>query len=95
MNIKPLFDRILVKPIEAETTSPGGIILSGSAKEKPAYAIVVAVGEGGMVDGKEVTMVLKEGDKVVYGKYVGNEIKLEGTEYVILRQSDVLAVIVD
>ena len=95
MNIRPLFDKILVKPIEAETTSPGGIILSGSAKEKPAYAIVQAVGEGGLVDGKEVKMVLKVGDKVVYGKYAGNEIKLEGVEYVILRQNDVLAVIED
>ena len=89
MNIKPLFDKILVKPIEAETVSAGGIYLSGSAKEKPAYAIVQAVGEGGLVDGKEVKMVLKAGE------YAGNEIKLEGTEYVILRQSDVLAVIED
>ena len=95
MTIKPLFDRVLVKPIEAETTSPGGIILSGSAKEKPAYAHVVAVGEGGMVDGKEVAMVLKVGDKVVYGKYSGNEIKLDGEEYVILRQHEILAVIED
>ena len=95
MNIKPLFDRILVQPIEAVTTSPGGIILSGNAKEKPQYAIVQAVGEGGVVDGKEVKMVVKAGDKVVYGKYVGNEIKLEGVEYVILRQSDILAIIED
>ena len=95
MKIKPLFDRILVKPTEAQTTTASGIILTGSAKEKPEYALVVAIGEGGLVDGKDVKMVVKPGDKVLYGKYAGNEIKLDGEEYVILRQNDVLAIIED
>ena len=95
MKIKPLFDRILVKPTEAQTTTASGIILTGSAKEKPEYALVVAVGEGGLVDGKEIKMVVKPGDKVLYGKYAGNEIKMDGEEYVILRQNDVLAIIED
>ncbi|MBQ9144993.1 MAG: co-chaperone GroES [Clostridia bacterium] len=93
MKIRPLFDRILVKPDEGENTTPSGIILTASAKEKPQYATVLAVGEGGLVDGKQVDMIVKVGDKVLYGKYSGNEIKLDGQEYVILRQSDVLAIV--
>ena len=93
MNIKPLADRIVIKMVEAEETTKSGIILAGSAKEKPSVAEVVAVGNGGIVDGKEVKMELKVGDKVLISKYAGTEVKLDGTEYTILRQSDVLAII--
>ena len=93
MNIKPLADRIVIKMVEAEETTKSGIILAGSAKEKPSVAEVVAVGKGGVVDGKEVTMELKVGDKVLISKYAGTEVKLDGVEYTILRQSDVLAVV--
>ena len=91
MTIKPLADRVVIKMLEAEETTKGGIILAGSAKEKPQIAEVVAVGPGGVVDGKEVKMELKVGDKVIMSKYAGTEIKLDGEEYTILRQSDVLA----
>ncbi len=93
MNIKPLADRVVIKMVEAEETTKSGIILAGSAKEKPSVAEVVAVGKGGVVDGKEVTMELKVGDKVLISKYAGTEVKLDGQEYTILRQSDVLAVV--
>lgn len=93
MNIKPLADRVVVKMTEAEETSKGGIILAGAAKEKPSVAEVVAVGSGGVVDGHEVTMELKVGDKVLIGKYSGTQVKLDGEEYTILRQSDVLAIV--
>ena len=93
MNIKPLADRVVLKMVEAEETTKSGIILAGSAKEKPSMAEVVAVGKGGVVDGKEVTMELKVGDKVLISKYAGTEVKLDGEEYTILRQSDVLAVV--
>ena len=91
MNIKPLADRVVIKMLEAEETTKGGIILAGSAKEKPQIAEVVAVGPGGVVDGKEVKMELSVGDKVIMSKYAGTEVKLDGEEYIILRQSDVLA----
>ncbi len=91
MNIKPLADRVVIKMVEAEETTKSGIILAGTAKEKPQIAEVVAVGPGGVVDGKEVTMELKVGDKVLMSKYAGTEVKLDGTEYIILRQSDILA----
>ncbi len=91
MTIKPLADRVVIKMLEAEETTKGGIILAGSAKEKPQVAEVIAVGPGGVVDGKEVKMELKVGDKVIMSKYAGTEIKLDGEEYTILRQSDVLA----
>ena len=91
MNIKPLLDRVVVKMVEAEETTKGGIILTGNAKEKPQVAEIVAVGPGGIVDGKEVVMELKIGDKVLTGKYAGTEVKLDGQEYIILRQNDVLA----
>ncbi|MDO4744179.1 MAG: co-chaperone GroES [Clostridia bacterium] len=91
MNIKPLADRVVIKMVEAEETTKSGIILAGTAKEKPQVAEVVAVGPGGMVDGKEVVMELKVGDKVLMSKYAGTEVKLDGQEYTILRQSDVLA----
>jgi len=93
MNIKPLADRVVIKMVEAEETTKSGIILTGSAKEKPEIAEIVAVGPGGVVDGKEVKMELKVGDKVLISKYAGTEVKLDGTEYTILRQSDVLAII--
>ena len=95
MNIKPLADRVVVTMIEAEETTKSGIILTGSAKEKPQVAQVVAVGPGGMVDGKEVKMELAVGDKVLLSKYAGTEVKLDGTEYTILRQNDILEKVVD
>ncbi len=91
MNIKPLADRVVIKMLEAEETTKSGIILAGTAKEKPQIAEVVAVGPGGVVDGKEVKMELAVGDKVIMSKYAGTEVKLDGEEYIILRQSDVLA----
>ncbi len=91
MNIQPLGDRVVIKMVETEETTKSGIVLPGSAKEKPQIAEVVAVGPGGVVDGKEIVMELSVGDKVITSKYAGTEIKLDGTEYTILRQSDVLA----
>lgn len=91
MNIKPLADRVVIKMLEAEETTKSGIILAGTAKEKPQIAEVVAVGPGGVVDGKEVKMELAVGDRVIMSKYAGTEVKLDGEEYTILRQSDVLA----
>ena len=91
MNIKPLADRVVIKMLEAEETTKSGITLAGTAKEKPQVAEVVAVGPGGVVDGKEVKMELTVGDKVIMSKYAGTEVKLDGEEYIILRQSDVLA----
>ena len=91
MNIKPLADRVVIKMLEAEETTKSGIILAGSAKEKPQVAEVVAVGPGGVVDGKEVKMELAVGDRVIMSKYAGTEVKLDGEAYTILRQSDILA----
>ncbi|MBP3336985.1 MAG: co-chaperone GroES [Clostridia bacterium] len=93
MNIKPLGDRVVIKMVETEETTKSGIILTGSAKEKPQMAEVVAVGPGGIVDGKEVKMEVKVGDRVITSKYAGTEIKFDGIEYTILKQSDVLAVV--
>lgn len=93
MTIKPLADRVVIKMLEAEETTKSGIILAGSAKEKPQVAEVVAVGPGGLVDGKEVTMYLKAGDKVLMSKYAGTEVKVDGEEFTILRQSDILAIV--
>lgn len=93
MKLKPLSDRVVIKTVEAEETTASGIILPGSAKEKPQIAEVVEVGPGGNVDGKEVEMVVKKGDKVVASKYAGNEIKIDGQEYTILRQADILAIV--
>jgi chaperonin GroES len=93
MNIKPLGDRVVIKMMESEETTKSGIVLPGSAKEKPQMAEVLAVGPGGMVDGKEVKMEVKVGDKVIYSKYAGTEVKLDGEEYIIVRQSDILAVV--
>lgn len=91
MNIKPLADRVVIKMLEAEETTKSGIILAGTAKEKPQIAEVVAVGPGGVVDGKEVVMELAVGDQVIMSKYAGTEVKLDGEEYIILKQGDILA----
>ena len=93
MKIRPLGDRIVIKRLEAEETTKSGIVLPGSAKEKPQMAEVIAVGPGGYVDGKEIKMELKVGDKVFFSKYSGNEVKLDGTEYLILKQDDVLGIV--
>ena len=93
MKLKPLSDRVVIKMVEAEETTKSGIILAGAAKEKPQVAEVIAVGPGGVVDGKDVTMSVNVGDKVIYSKYAGNEVKLDGEEYIIVRQSDILAVV--
>ena len=93
MTIKPLSDRVVVKSVEAEEKTKTGIILPGSAQEKPQIAEVVAVGPGGVVDGKEVVMNVKVGQKVIVSKYAGTEIKCDGNEYNIVRQSDILAVV--
>ncbi len=93
MKLVPLADRVVLKQCEAEETTKSGIILAGSAQEKPQEAEVVAVGPGGNVDGKEVTMHVKPGDKVIYSKYAGNEVKLDGEEYIIVKQNDILAVV--
>lgn len=95
MKIMPLADRVVIKMMEAEETTRGGIILTASAKEKPQVAQVVAVGPGGMVDGHEVQMIVKVGDKVLTGKYAGTEVKVDGEECIIVRQSDILAVVQD
>ena len=93
MNLKPLSDRVILKALEAQETTKGGIILTSSAKEKPEMAEVVAVGPGGLVDGKEVVMTVKVGDKVLTSKYSGTEVKVDGEEYTIVRQNDILAVV--
>jgi len=93
MNIKPLADRVVVKMVEPEETTKSGIILAGSAKEKPQIAEVVAVGPGGMVDGKEVVMTVKVGDRVIISKYAGTEIKIDDDQYTIVRQGDILAIV--
>jgi chaperonin GroES len=93
MKLKPLADRVVLKSVEAEETTKSGIILTGSAKEKPVMSEVISVGPGGTVDGKEVKMYVKAGDKVIFSKYAGTEVKLDGEEYTIVRQSDILAVV--
>lgn len=93
MKIRPLGERVVIKRLEAEETTKSGIVLPGAAKEKPQMAEVIAVGPGGMVNGKEVKMEVKVGDKVIFSKYSGNEVKFEGQEYTILNQSDILGII--
>ena len=93
MKIKPLADRVVIKMVEAEETTKGGIILTSAAQEKPQVATVVAVGPGGLVDGKEVEMIVKVGDKVLTSKYSGTEVKVDGEECTIVRQSDILAIV--
>lgn len=93
MNIRPLGDRVVIKKLEAEETTKSGIVLPDNAKEKPQEAEIIAVGPGGMVDGKKVNMEVKVGDRVLFSKYGGNDIKLDGEEYTILKQDDILAVV--
>lgn len=93
MTLVPLGDRVVLKQIEAEETTKSGIVLPGQTKEKPQQAEVVAVGPGGMVDGKEVTMLVQVGDKVIYSKYSGTEVEVDGEDYLIVKQNDILAVI--
>lgn len=93
MKLVPLGDRVVLKQLEAEETTKSGIILTGQTKEKPQQAEVVAVGPGGVVDGKEVTMQVKAGDKVVYSKYAGTEVKLEDEEFIVVKQNDILAIV--
>jgi chaperonin GroES len=95
MTLRPLLDKVVLKKVEAVETTKSGIMLPDSAKEKPEVSVIVAVGPGGIVDGKEVVMTLKEGDKVITGKYTGTDVKLEGVDYTIVSQSDILAVVED
>ena len=91
--LKPLADRVVLKQLEAEETTKSGIVLPGKEKEKPQQAEVIAVGPGGMVDGKEVKMEVSKGDTVIYSKYAGTEVEMEDTKYIIVKQSDILAVV--
>ena len=91
--LKPLNDRVVLKMVEAQETTASGIILAGAAKEKPEVAEVVAVGPGGMVDGNEITMTIQVGDKVILSKYAGSMVKVDGEEYTIIRQGDILAIV--
>ena len=93
MKLVPLGDRVVLKQLEAEETTKSGIVLPGQAQEKPQQAEVVAVGPGGVVDGKEVKMEVVVGDKVIYSKYSGTEVKMDGTEYIIVKQNDILAIV--
>ena len=93
MTVKPLGDRVVIKNVEAEETTKSGLILTSAAKEKPQMAMVIAVGPGGNVDGKEITMHVKAGEKVIYSKYAGTEVKVDGEELIIVRQSDILAIV--
>ena len=93
MKLVPLFDRVVLKQLIAEETTKSGIVLPGQAKEKPQQAEVIAVGPGGVVDGKEVSMQVKVGDKVIYSKYSGTEVEVEDEKYVVVKQNDILAVI--
>ena len=93
MSIKPLADRVVIKLVEAEETTKSGIILAGSAKEKPQVAEVIAVGPGGNVDGKEIVMCVKEGDEVIYRRYAGTDIKFENEDLILVRQSDIIGIV--
>ena len=93
MTLVPLGDRVVLKQLEAEETTKSGIVLPGQAQEKPQQAEVIAVGPGGVVDGKEVKMEVEAGNKVIYSKYAGTEVKLDGEEYIIVKQNDILAIV--
>ena len=93
MKLRPLGDKVVLKQLEADETTKSGIILAAKAQEKPQQAEVIAVGPGGVVDGKEITMQVKKGEKVIYQKYAGTEVKLDGEEYIIVKQSDIVAVV--
>ncbi|MBO4496649.1 MAG: co-chaperone GroES [Lachnospiraceae bacterium] len=93
MKLRPLGDKVVLKQLEADETTKSGIILAAKAQEKPQQAEVIAVGPGGVIDGKEITMQVKKGEKVIYQKYAGTEVKLDGEEYIIVKQSDIVAVV--
>ena len=93
MTIKPLLDRVGLKPTEVEETTQSGFILTSASQEKPQFSEVIAVGPGGLVDGKEIKMFVSVGDKVITGKYAGTEVKIDGEEYTIVRQNDILAIV--
>ena len=93
MTLKPLFDRVVLKSVEAEETTKSGIVLPGAAQEKPQIALVVAVGPGGTVDGNDIPMTVKEGDKVIIANFTGSRVKFDGAEFTIVRQSDILAIV--
>ena len=93
MKLAPLGDRVVLKQLEAEETTKSGIVIPGNAQEKPQQAEVIAVGPGGVVEGKEVKMEVKVGNKVIYSKYAGTEVKLDGEEYIIVKQNDILAIV--
>ena len=95
MKLVPLGDKVVLKQLVAEETTKSGIVLPGQAKEKPQQAQVIAVGPGGMVDGKEITMQVKVGDKVIYSKYAGTDVKLEDEEFIIVKQNDIVAIVED
>ena len=93
MTIRPLFDKVVIEPVNADEKTKSGIVLPSAAQEKPQMAVIVAVGPGGIIEGKEITMQVKVGEKILYSKYAGSEFKLEGKDVIIIRQSDILAVI--
>lgn len=93
MKLVPLGDRVVIKQLQAEETTKSGIVLPGAAKEKPQEAVVIAVGPGGIVDGKEVQMQVKKDDKIIYSKYAGTEVKIDGEDLIIVRQNDILAIV--
>ena len=93
MKLVPLGDKVILKQVEAEVTTKSGLVLTGASKKKPQQAEVIAVGPGGMVDGKEVTMMVKPGDVVIYSKYAGTEVKLEDEEYIVVKQNDIVAIV--
>jgi len=93
MKLIPLGDRVVIKQLQAEETTKSGIVLPGAAKEKPQEAVVIAVGPGGIVEGKEITMQVKVNDKIIYSKYAGTEVKIDGEELIIVRQNDILAIV--
>ncbi len=93
MKLRPLGDRVVIKQLEAEEKTKSGIVLPGNAKEKPQEAEIVAVGPGGVIDGKEVKMEVKVGDKIIYSKYAGTEVKIDKEEYIIIKQNDILAIV--
>lgn len=95
MTLKPLADRVVIKRMEAEETTKGGLVLTAAAKEKPDLSIVVAVGPGGLVDGKEVEMIVKPGDKIITSKYMGTDVKVDGEQLTIVKQSDIVAIVED
>lgn len=93
MKLHPLFDKVVLEQVKAEETTKSGIVLPGQDKEKPGQAVVVAVGPGGVIDGKEIKMQVKEGDHVLYARYAGTDIELDGTKYIVVKQSDILAIV--